>query len=192
MNLPKRIFFTGIPGSGWSIIAQTIEQLKGFNTSDRTPERYYTHISGIRHMGAYFGKGMEFNLDLDANNIDSPWPDSTGTRIIKSHDWALCLNEIKSRYPDDWIMLIYRSELISLDLWLESGGFNIKYPIYSAYQNKDVIFAHMQKCNKSMLEFSMRHKIKWSHFTSQWIHETFGQQIDDFGWNANTLVTVIK
>jgi hypothetical protein len=193
MNLPKRIFFTGIPGCGWSTMAQTIERIEGFNTSDRIPERFYSHDSGARHMGAYFGQGMEFSLDLNTKNIDSPWTESEGTRIVKSHDWALYLNEIKNCYPDDWIILVYRPELISLEWWLGAGGFNIKYPNYSAYQNEDIMLKHMRRCNKAMLDFSSNYQVKWSHFTNDWICETFGQQLSDIEQEeSDILVTVIK
>ena len=54
MNLPKRIFFTGVPGSKWSGIAQTIEALDGFNTTDRWNHREYKHSGFSGHVGAYF------------------------------------------------------------------------------------------------------------------------------------------
>ena len=66
MTLPQRIFFTGVPGSRWSGIAQVLESLTGFNTSDRTPERDYTHHEFTGHKGAYFGRGMEFDHGRDA------------------------------------------------------------------------------------------------------------------------------
>lgn len=37
--------------------AQTLESLTGFNTSDRTPAREFTHSGFTGHKGAYFGKG---------------------------------------------------------------------------------------------------------------------------------------
>jgi hypothetical protein len=55
MNLPNHIFFTGVPGSRWSGIAQTIESIPGFNTSDRNPGREYQHNTYSGHKGAYFG-----------------------------------------------------------------------------------------------------------------------------------------
>ena len=50
--IPEHIFFTGVPGSRWSGIAQTIETIPGFNTSDRTPERTYDHHQFTGHKGA--------------------------------------------------------------------------------------------------------------------------------------------
>jgi len=193
MNLPERIFFTGIPGCGWSVMAQTIERIEGFNTSDRTSDRFFSHTSGARHMGAYFGQGMEFGLDLNPDNIDRPWTDLGGTRIIKSHDWALHLDEIKQKYPNDWIVLVYRAELISMERWLGAGGFNIKYPNYSDYQNEDIMLKHMRRCNKAMLDFSSDYQVKWSHFTNDWLQETFGQKLSNFNReDSDILITVIK
>ena len=108
MNLPKRLFFTGVPGSRWSGIAQILESLSGFNTTDRTPERTYEHHSYTGHLGAYFGRGMEFPAELDLNMIDSAWTDpSVGTQIVKSHDWAYKLDQVynTTRSTGDWVML---------------------------------------------------------------------------------------
>jgi len=39
MQLPNRLFFTGVPGSRWSGISQNLELLDGVNTSDQNFER---------------------------------------------------------------------------------------------------------------------------------------------------------
>jgi len=52
MKLPNRIFFTGVPGSRWSGIAQTLEMMSGMNTSDRTPEREYVQHCYTGQKGA--------------------------------------------------------------------------------------------------------------------------------------------
>ncbi len=43
MILPKRIFFTGVPGSRWTMICQHLEGIPGMDTSDRQPHRGYVH-----------------------------------------------------------------------------------------------------------------------------------------------------
>jgi hypothetical protein len=88
MNLPQRIFFTGVPGSRWSGIAQSLESIPGFNTTDRTYERQYVHGGFTGHKGAYFGRLMEFDAKLDAEYLEQAWVKSHGTKLIKSHDWA--------------------------------------------------------------------------------------------------------
>ena len=88
--LPKRIFFTGVPGSRWSGIAQILETIPGFNTSDRTPERTYKHHSYTGHVGAYFGRQMEFEPLIQASGeeyIDQAWKEPGGCRLVKSHQW---------------------------------------------------------------------------------------------------------
>jgi hypothetical protein len=80
--LPNRIFLTGVPGSRWSGIAQTLESIPGFNTTDRTPERTYSHHSYTGHQGAYFGPGMELECLLSADYIDSAWT------VVVAHGWS--------------------------------------------------------------------------------------------------------
>ena len=43
--LPDMIFFTGVPGSRWSGIAQEIKQNPRYNKTDRTPDRKYFMVS---------------------------------------------------------------------------------------------------------------------------------------------------
>ena len=153
--LPNRIFFTGVPGSRWSGIAQTLETIPGFNTSDRTPERTYDHHSYTGHKGAYFGRMMEFEATLDADYIDSAWaPKSVGTKLVKSHDWAYNLDKIKSMFPNDWIMLVYRDNAASFKWWKEAGGWAIKYPSYLAYQNDVIMTREIEWQNSAIRNFA--------------------------------------
>ena len=41
MTLPRNLFFTGVPGSKWSGIAQVLESMPNVNTSDHTKQRAY-------------------------------------------------------------------------------------------------------------------------------------------------------
>ena len=85
-TLPKYIFFTGVPGSRWSGIAQEIKQDARYDTSDRAPHRVYTHGEFSGHKDAYFGTGMEFPAILDEENLEEPFT-GTGTRLLMSHEW---------------------------------------------------------------------------------------------------------
>ena len=190
--LPNRIFFTGVPGSRWSGIAQTLEQLDGFNTSDRTPEREYTHSQFGGHRGAYFGSGMELESHLDERYVDHAWPTEGGTRIVKSHDWAYKLDLVRERFPNDWIMLVYRPDMVSYAWWHEAGGFNIKYPRYTAYKNSITILGEIAKQNSSILEFAGKHDLTWSYFTPRWIKENFGQTTEIKKTWPDILVTLLK
>jgi hypothetical protein len=199
--LPNRIFFTGIPGSSWSKVSEIIEQLDGINTSDHSDTRLFIHSNGKgRHAGAYFGNGMEFSLDLSEENINSPWDTLSGTKIVKGHEWSTCIPEILIQYPNDWIFLIYTPVNISIRRWLNSGGFNIKYPNYSFYKNEETMNKMATHQTELMLQFSKQHLATWNHFTPDWLSTTFNQPLsqnihkmfDDVHNASDILVTVIK
>jgi hypothetical protein len=192
IELPNRIFLTGVPGSRWSGIAQTIESLTGFNTSDRTPTREFNHSGFTGHKGAYFGKGMEFESYLDPKYIDNAWLTSTGCKLVKSHEWAHKLQTIRDVYPDNWIMLVYRPDMISYAWWHEAGGFNIKYPNYSAYKNSATMLGEIVKQNTDILQFASNHELTWNYFTPKWIEQNFGQRIEVNNKWSDILVTLLK
>ncbi len=191
-TLPKRIFFTGVPGSRWSGIAQTIESLDGFNVSDRKPDREFNHIGFTGHKGAYFGTGMEFDSFLNPTYLDSAWLETGGTRVVKSHDWAYKLGLVKEIFPDDWIMLVYRPDMASYTWWHEAGGFNIKYPNYKWYNNSTIMMSEIATQNRNILEFACEKNLTWSYFTLQWIEQNFGQHTEIKHTWSDILVTLLK
>ena len=158
----NRIFLTGVPGSRWSGIAQEIESEGGFDISDRTPERTYTHKGN--HVGAYFGTGMEFPAILDTKNLDLPYRGKNlGTKLHKSHEWSLMLDDITDLYHRSGIILIYRPNEASLDWWLQAGGFSITYPNYDYYVDEKSMAKHIAIQNDAILKFAHKHKLKWTH-----------------------------
>ena len=189
--MPNRIFFTGVPGSRWSGIAQIIESIPGMNISDRTPEREYIHHNYTGHKGSYFGPEMEFEPILDSNYIDQAWNTSQGCKLVKSHEWSYYLGDIQKKFPDDRIMMIYRPDMISYAWWHEAGGFQIQYPNYSAYKNSVTILNEIMKQNSSILEFGMLNNCKWEYFTSEWIYKNFGKSIMVKNTFSDILVTLI-
>jgi hypothetical protein len=191
MKLPRRIFFTGVPGSRWSGIAQTLETMSGMNTSDRTPDREYDHHSYTGHKGAYFGPEMEFEPILDGDYIDQAWLKPEGCKLVKSHEWSYYLGEIREKFPHDSIMMIYRPDMVSYAWWHEAGGFQIQYPNYSAYKNSGNMLSEIMKQNSCILEFGRLNKCKWEYFTSDWIRENFGQDIVVEKTFSDILVTLI-
>tara|TARA_B100000963_G_scaffold361617_1_gene398174 strand:+ start:9327 stop:9845 length:519 start_codon:yes stop_codon:yes gene_type:complete len=156
----NRIFLTGVPGSRWSGIAQELESEGGYNISDRTPERTYTHKGN--HVGAYFGTGMEFPAILDTKNLDLPYR-GTGTKLHKSHEWSLMLDDITDLYHRSGIILIYRPNEASLEWWLQAGGFNITYPNYDYYKDEKTMAKHIAIQNDAILKFAHKHKLMWEH-----------------------------
>ena len=193
--LPERIFFTGVPGSRWSGIAQILESLPGFNTSDRTAERSYQHHSYSGHVGAYFGWGMEFDPILrwvGNSHIDQAWSEPGGCRLVKSHQWPDKFDEIEQLYPNDWIMMVYRPDMASYAWWHEAGGLQIKYPSYKWYQDEADMLHEISRNNKLMLKYAYQRKATWNYFTSDWVLETFGGSVDIPATFPDILVTVIK
>jgi hypothetical protein len=189
MNLPNRIFFTGVPGSRWSGIAQILESHSAFNTTDRTPARSYTHNELSGHKGAYFGRGMEFYPD--PMQVDQAWNGGEGIKIVKSHDWAYMLDVIKPGFINDWVMLVYRPNEVSNKWWHEAGGFNITYPNYTSYKDNNTMCESIMDQNKNILEFAHKHNATWNYFNSEWILNTFGLNIVMEDNLKDVLVTVI-
>ena len=193
INLPQRIFMVGVPGSRWSGIAQNIENISGFNTTDRDPQRTYAHHNFSGHLGAYFGTGWEFDTSLDSKNLDAPYTHTNGTRILKSHEWAYQLDDIREQYPQDWIMLVHRPDLSAYAWWHEAGGFTIKYPNYSPYYRDSInMLAEITKMNNAIFAFSQKHDLAWHHISSHWIEATFGRAVEPTVRLADTLVCCLK
>jgi len=193
MTLPQRIFFTGVPGSRWSGIAQTLESMPYFNTSDRTREREYLHNGFTGHKGSYFGRLMEFEAKLDSDYIDSAWAmKSVGTKLVKSHDWAYCLDKIKIKFPNDWIMLVYRDSSASFKWWKEAGGWDIKYPSYTAYQNDVIMAREIEWQNNAIITFAKQQGLLWDKFDSTWIKQHFDMDINVERTWPDIFVTILK
>jgi hypothetical protein len=187
MTLPNRIFFTGVPGSRWSGIAQTLEQLPGMNTTDRTPEREYTHHQYSGHKGAYFGRGMEF--PADPTQVDQAWTEQEGCQLVKSHEW---IDHVEELPKEDWKLLVYRPDQTSFAWWHEAGGFQIGYPNYSAYKNSANMLAEIIRTNQLILEYSCINNCSWNYFTTEWIEKSFDMTIDVPNVWPDILVTLIK
>lgn len=197
--MPDRIFFTGAPGSKWSGIAQDIEKLPGFNTSDRSKERQYAHKSYTGHLGNYFGPGMEYdsNIELKSNAreyVDSPWMTPGGTRVVKSHEWCFKIDYLRKTFPNDWIMMVYRPDLASYAWWHEAGGFKISYPSYDYYRDSSGILSAITAQNNAMLEEGYRYNAVWEPFTTEWVEKTFNVKLSYTvpDKSHDILVTVIK
>lgn len=192
IELPERIFLTGVPGSKWSGLAQTLETNNSFNTSDRMSWRSYEHHQFSGHQGSYFGTEMELLPTLDPAYIDNAWKTPNKCKIVKSHEWAYCLEDIRTQFPNDWIMLVYRPDLASYAWWHEAGGFNIKYPSYSWYKDSPTMLGKIAEQNKCILSFAHLHNLSWSYFTTEWIENTFGIFIDIPASPSDVLVTILK
>jgi len=193
--LPKRIFFTGVPGSRWSGVAQIIETIDGMNTTDRWNHREYKHSGFAGHKGAYFGAGMEY--DANCSFVDQAYTSpEAGCMVVKSHEWAndLIGVQLYQCYKQgDWIMFVYRPDLPSLEWWHQAGGFDITYPDYIAYEGPGEMLYQIRRQNSNMLRFAHSENLKWSPFNDEWIAETFGEDSDfDIPVWDDVLVTMYK
>ncbi|GJL83553.1 MAG: hypothetical protein DHS20C01_31870 [marine bacterium B5-7] len=181
ITLPKFVFFTGAPGSKWSGISQVLEQHPDIDTSDRTPEREYLHSEYSGHVGAYFGPGMELEARLDADYLLDAWGEPVNhrsSRIVKSHHWAYMLEEISRKFPHDWIALVWRENGTCNDWWHRAGGFEIKYPSYSWYENDAKMNREIALQNDAIRKFAERKNLQWSLFDTRWVSEKFGFEPD--------------
>lgn len=193
IKLPSKIFMIGAPGSRWSGIAQNIESIPGFNTSDRTDDRNYSHHGFSGHLGAYYGTGWETDTSLTDENLNKPFANTDGTRILKSHEWAYQLDEIYEKFPDSWIFLVHRPDLSCQAWWHEAGGFNISYPDYHPYyKNSMNMLNEIIKQNNCMFEFSKKHDLSWNHISGNWIENNFGQYVEPTVKLPDTLVALLK
>jgi choline dehydrogenase-like flavoprotein len=192
--LPSKIFMIGAPGSRWSGIAQNIEDnIPGINATDRTPARMYQHHNFSGHLGAYFGTGWEFDTSLEDSNLDAPFDNTQGTRILKSHEWAYRLNYLKAKHSTSWIMLVYRPDLSCYSWWHEAGGFGITYPDYRPfYRDSTNMLSEITKQNQAIMQFAQRHDLEWRHISGGWIQEHFGVYVEPGRRDPDTLVTLLK
>ena len=166
MKLPEYIFYTGVPGSRWSGIAQEIKSSGQYNCTDRNDKRVYKHGDFSGHCDAYFGTGMEFPANpaqggLDKDNLDAPFTDKTGTKLLMSHEWPYYFNEIKHRYPLAWIQLIYRPDWASFLWWKKAGGFDITYPNYDWYETDYQMTKRIEEQNQLILDFAQKNSVQW-------------------------------
>lgn len=191
--LPEFIFFSGAPGSRWSGIAQIVERHPGIDTSDRRTEREYRHSGFSGHVGAYFGPGMEFDAVLDSQYLRTAWDtDGSGTKVLKSHHWTYCLEDIAERFPSAWIMLVWRDDEACSKWWDEAGGFEIRYPSYSWYENSVKMDEEIRNQNRCILEFAARRESSWSPFDADWVGKQFGIEVVVPDVYGNIYVTLYK
>jgi hypothetical protein len=135
---------------------------------------------------------MEFEANLDLEYIDTAWRSGTGTKLVKSHDWAYNLDKVRTLDPTAWIILIHRPDTTSFNWWKSAGGFDITYPSYTAYQNDLIMQREISWQNQAILKFAADRSLVWSKFTSEWITEHFDQQVSVVSAADDIMVTILK
>ena len=89
-------------------------------------------------------------------------------------------------------MLVYRPDLVSYSWWHQVGGFNIKYPSYTAYKDSIHMLAEITKQNQAIIAFAHKHDLTWHSFTPKWIKDTFGIDVEVPNDYADVLVAILK
>ena len=135
---------------------------------------------------------MEFEPVLNSDYIDQAWVEPQGCKLVKSHEWSYYLEEIKDKFHNDWIIMIYRPDMSSYAWWHEAGGFQIKYPNYASYQNSAIMMSEIMRQNSEILKFGMINKCKWEYFDSNWVLNNFNQNIEVKEIFNDVLITLIK
>lgn len=182
MNLPKRIFVSGSPGSRWSAITQRLWALPNFNRTDINFHTQYTRYDPRKkkfqdyfHHGTYFEHNTSQPVTLDEAKLDATYADpNAGTMMHRSHQYPFILDSIKERYPNDWIWLIYRPDFECYTQWIKCGGFYIDYPDYSFYQDEPTMMREITKQNNAKLAWVRKHNLTWYPLSEQWDLENFG------------------
>lgn len=164
--------------------------IPGFNTTDRTPDRVGGPLGGNK--GNYFGRGLEFDAILDDAYIDPIWQHTNDTRLIKSHEWSYHLDAIKEKYPNDWILLVFRPDETSYEWWCKAGGFDMDYPNYKAYIDEANMRKEIRQQNAAIMDFAYRHQAQWSHVNSDWFYNNFGYRPTVELENRDILVTIVR
>lgn len=135
---------------------------------------------------------MEFEPILDSDYINQAWTEPCGCKLVKSHEWSYHIDKIREKFPNDWIIMVYRPDMISYAWWHEAGGFQIKYPKYDNYKNSSNILNEIMQQNASMLKFGMLNNCKWEYFNSEWIKKHFNEDISVNEIFLDILITIIK
>ena len=175
MSLPSRIFITGAAGSKWSTIGKAIEEIAGFNISDRSPTREYIY-ENFSHVGMYFGTGME--MEAEPGNVDSAHTSLEGTRLIKSHEWIYRIDNIKARFPGDYILLVKCNPSDCLRWFKFAGGLDIPYPKYRDFY-KTIAGAkkEIELCDKTLEEYTAANGIDFVSATSVNLSTLLGEEV---------------
>lgn len=169
------IIAMGAPGSRWSGTIRTLTLLhKEINMSDESDnltydKEYVTTESGrVRsigwHRGAYWGpyhkQGHKFDK-LDSMSKDeivsefqkpfSNW--DYGTKFIKSHWFSYHIPQLMEMFPRAKFLAVYMKDKECFDWWHEVGGWDIKYPHYTWYNNDERMMNQIKTENSEILKY---------------------------------------
>jgi hypothetical protein len=173
------IFATGVPGSRWSRILGILSIHGDINSSDKIKfPTYNTEVTfpngktkkvGM-HSSAYFGPGTGIGEDFHLlkkttkeaflqevstafENFDS------GIKIIKSHWFCYNLDWLKENFPKAKFIFVYNGNEEAFKWWHLVGGWNIKFPKYTWYENNERLYERIIVENELMLDFMKKNNV---------------------------------
>lgn len=191
----KLIFYTGAPGSKWSVASHIIAHNTKYpiNKSDYREDRIFQHSTvNICHYGAYFGPGNEFGKQFDnislmskndiINQIDLAYSDKSWDkyRIVKCHHFSLNLEFIKETFPSSKIIIVLRPDTLCYQSWVSAGGFEkISYPNYlSYYKNLKILEEKIIEENESSRNFIDKYNLNLHVVRKKYWNEYWNLKLD--------------
>ena len=194
MITPEFCFVAAVPGSSWSMLSHRLKLLLNHDTSDVDDSRLHLlphrdhHKGDVQtHFGSYFGPNNEFGHHFD--NIPAsysleefykecrrPFTDtcSNKTKSIRSHWFSYNLDWIWDNCKGNTLCLIHKGSTESVRWWLRRGGWEIKHPVYTWYENTDRMTEQIIKENNNLLKFAKDKNLRWETYHEGWWEEKFG------------------
>jgi hypothetical protein len=196
MITPEFCFVAGVPGSSWSMISHRLKLVLNHDLSDvdenrqhLAPSRYGNGGTSRTHFGSYFGPYNEFgqnfndiqnNYTLDSfyNECNRPFINSDGktTKCIRSHWFSYNLDWLWENCKGNTMFLIHKESQGSVDWWLKRGGWDIKHPVYTWYENTERLTQQVVEENNNLLKFAEDKNLKWDTYCEGWWLEKFGKE----------------
>jgi hypothetical protein len=196
MIKPEFCFVSAVPGSSWSMLSHRLKILLNHDLSDvdesrqhAAPHRDQSKGDILTHFGSYFGPHNEFGEQFDdiKNNytLESFYSEcrrpfinsnNTQTKCIRSHWFSYNLDWIWDNCKGNTLLLIHKESQGAVDWWLKRGGWNIKHPVYTWYENTDRLTEQIIKENTSLLKFAQEKDLQWETYSEDWWLERFGKE----------------
>ena len=192
---PNFCFVTGVPGSSWSMLSHRLKLILNHDLSDINGSRHHlaphrdpTQDTNRTHLGSYFGPYNEFgerfddipnNYTLESfyNECRLPFNHDDGqTKCIRSHWFSYNLDWLWENCKGNTLFLIHKESQGAIDWWEKIGGWNIKYPVYTWYENNEKITRQIIEENNSLLRFAKEKNLKWETYCEEWWLEKFGRE----------------
>ena len=191
---PEFCFVAAVPGSSWSMISHRLKILLNHNLTDvdvtrqhAAPHRDQSRGDILTHFGSYFGPHNEFgehfndipnNYTLESfyNECNRPFVNSNtpSTKCIRSHWFSYNLDWLWDNCTGHDLFLIHKESQGSVDWWLKRGGWDIKHPVYSWYENTNRMTEQVIKENNNLLKFAKEKNLSWEKYHEDWWQEKFG------------------